>query len=793
MTSLPYSPSPLHVLLQDSPPYCVFRNLERYTTSAQAYRGAFWAPQSSKMMANRAWRCVRHKLYKSPPAGASCEDFDVPPKLLYDVALQDMADSQAVERHRRRHYMPCTLTRVLHDDYPLVVHAAGKHLDELVIRYVDECDLVAGAKAQTGFTLPLAAGDRVEDIYSCGPPVPGGCSQLLVKVAGALLYHLRTVEVDLANPSRTFRSSDVILEPLDSYQLPHAVLGVASGRVLCAGGRLYLFDPLRGVTPHASAPLPFVAGSSSSSVVKIEQTLHPMLSYISRDEQLYTCDLRVPTGATPARLYATPDSSPIESILQHGKRSDHFFLSHGSELSLMDCRYCKQPLSCRALPEAHTHMVFQSGEEMHSSRGASVDVVLGGSSGARQLLMHTLQLERHGGDSDGGDGVDDSILNWCLLSPKFTPFAATAAVLWATRGAPVVDRSSAHVSLAGVALSPLLRRPDDRKVYRRGNRGDDRQSQGGLPDRATTHHAYLLQQSSLGDVYMQRLSLWRSGGREPPPPVQRNLPCGVRARDTDTRARKEAKKAPGLMLVSDTAAADLHRPVASYSRGRYPQTADNFLPAMEEREVLRFDEILVHPSQIAARPRRKKRLALSGYSVNVTLFLTERLRGGPMSLYEAYTYLADISEPRDFPSLQALLDLLRQQQDMQQYLLPFSQQLVSKVCRSDLLQVNVKAGSSDVSCGCAEGLAARVKGDKELSSRLQPCSDRSCLLPHLIMFRLRPSGDGGAVTQPFTYESSEKFMNKKQKQRIAADSQVLLSGDILSSLLKKWDSDKYVQ
>lgn len=241
MSSLPYSPLPRHILQQDSLPFCVFRNKERYATSVDVYRGVLWSPHSSEMMASRAWDCARHKLYNTAASGMHSDD--VPPRILYDVALQDMADTRALERRRQKHYMPSTLKRMLHNDQSLVVHAAGKYLDELIIRYADECDLLAGEKALTGFTLPLGRGGRVEGIYSCGAHAVRDSCRLLVKVAGSVIYHLRTVEVNLVNPSRSFRSTDVILEPRDSYQLPREVLCMCGGpqpMVLCAGGSIRL-------------------------------------------------------------------------------------------------------------------------------------------------------------------------------------------------------------------------------------------------------------------------------------------------------------------------------------------------------------------------------------------------------------------------------------------------------------------------------------------------------------------------------------------------------------------------
>lgn len=222
---------------------------------------------------------------------------------------------------------------------------------------------------------------------------------------------------------------DIILEPVQKWQFPDPILSMtasnamstwSSALILTTGNQLFRWTPLEGFRPASSQqtgphiPQKFLRARSAplhlDERVNMESTLHPMVSFLSVNKYLLSCDMRCPSPVDKV-LSASKD---IRSISQHGSIGHHFLMSSGNKVKLLDTRYASKrvDIASRIVPHGHSVMKFVPGQTF-ADRDSTSEVVLGWCESGDQVMMHS--IEGDAGGAGGNDGLKEQAASYTRL------------------------------------------------------------------------------------------------------------------------------------------------------------------------------------------------------------------------------------------------------------------------------------------------------------------------------------------------------------------------------------------
>lgn len=434
--------------------YCVFRNRARYDNAA---------------LAPRAYKKRRHDVVA---------DFPTSRGVLSAFAREDEAAKATT--------FAKTIASCSHDSMQLVIHSGGKHMDQLLVRHQGSflAPPAAGAE-ELGFSLSIGRGEAILSTALAGSSNWGETAHLL-SVTRSEVIHTKTTRVGDHLPqhdhpcySAKVASSavgsnmrdSVVLEPVQKWQLPDEIVCVDTAKspslslavILAHSGRLYTWNPLEGVahfakTRQLSQP---ASPAEKRTALQVEFSLHPSVVHVVSSQYAYSIDLRQGGGGgSQERPWqsSNPASSRFSSICQHGTNAELVFLAcNAGFVSLYDIRFPKKFVSRCSVPFSHESLAFT-----HLETGGGM--LLGYGSRANQLALHVI----------GNDGNSPAAGAGRFLGAQNA--SSDSSFSWSTTAVPVIDHATPSVFLWGACL---LRHQSN---------------------------VVLLQQSSIGDVYAQRLA-----------------------------------------------------------------------------------------------------------------------------------------------------------------------------------------------------------------------------------------------------------------------------------------------
>lgn len=257
----PFCSNPPHnKLVAVSSPACIFRNRERYRLQGDNAAFDLRAKSDRLRTLDRQTRLCTDAI-----AGAA----GIPTRLLYGSLQLDMQDTAAEHlslEHTR--YLKKTTAAVLqHDDENFIVHAAGRCMDELIMRHTDSLWCVNGPlqnegyysdvgeacddagvgeggrdrdawwsyswrpgrlaeDQEAGFTLPISAGCPIINVEAVGSAAAASTSaQLLVRTTNEVFALKTTSLVESFTDQATGKLRHRRSKSKASLQLPLASLG----------------------------------------------------------------------------------------------------------------------------------------------------------------------------------------------------------------------------------------------------------------------------------------------------------------------------------------------------------------------------------------------------------------------------------------------------------------------------------------------------------------------------------------------------------------------------------------
>lgn len=444
--------------------YCVFRNRARY----------------DKASADEASAGLR--------SGRQLFDFPTPRGIVGAFVREDEAASATAEG--RRQYS--TIASCSHGSSPVVIHSGGKHMDQLLVRHQGSflAPPVAGAE-ELGFSLSIGKGEAILSTALAGSSNWGETAHLL-SVTRSEVIHTKTMRVgdhlpqqDHPRYSAKVTSSavgsnmgdSVVLEPVQKWQLPDEIVCVDTAKspllslavILTQSGKIYTWNPLEGVAHFAKTRQLSQPASPSSSLaneraaLQVEFSLHPSVIHVISSQHAYSMDLRQGGGGGQEHPWQMSSStSCFSSICQHATNAELVFLAcNAGFVSVFDIRFPKKFVSRCSVPFSHESLAFSS---LETGGG----MLLGYAPRASQLALHVI---------DDDVGASNTVDAGRFLTAQHA--ASDSSGSWSTTAVPVIDHATPNVLLWGACL---LR------------------NQSSL---------VLLQQSSIGDVYAQRLTTSR--------------------------------------------------------------------------------------------------------------------------------------------------------------------------------------------------------------------------------------------------------------------------------------------
>ena len=283
----------------------------------------------------------------------------------------------------------------------------------------------------------------------------------------------------------------VLLEPLQMWQLPSEILSMTTftrshysmALALTNDGQLYSWNPTDGVVEFSSSGtvfpgtlwpsrnelatmhcLPTIAYSSS----------HPMVSYASIGSNLLGIDLRLSTKASI--LLSTLDCSvSFSSLCQSDTNGKNMWAcSSDGNVSLIDLRYPKQFIARHSF-DGTVHKSLKALSLMHDD-----DALLLGRT-SDEIFLHTVNVSSR---SEGALPAS-AISHYTAM---FEP-CSESVCSWNTTLVPFADSSTAHADLHGAELLPVPATDCDEE------------------DAEKAGHFLLVHQSSIGDVFAQRVAI----------------------------------------------------------------------------------------------------------------------------------------------------------------------------------------------------------------------------------------------------------------------------------------------
>eukprot|EP01041_Mallomonas_annulata_P009618 gene9618-20000_t len=611
-----------------SPPFAVYRNKERHVFSNTTGNNI----PVANMEAN-AWS---QTLYYKNKLG----EHPIPSYLLFDYIMQDMYLEKGIADSK---YQPVSnsLLGCHHGDENFLTHPSGRDLDQLIIRPVASLMPQNGGDIP-GFTVELS--HPIDQLESAGTSQWNTCSHMLAR-SSTRVTHVRTVRVfdhtthsynDNRHSKGPVEAYDpVILEPLQMWQLPDTILDMSThpsslslAVMLTKHMRLHTWDPIGGISQVIDRPI-FLPAAISPVNPLISFSSHPQVCWLSNAQCVYSIDLRAPPS--PKRIYESP--SAVRGLLQHGRHTDMLLIARDETLDLVDMRYTRCAIGSTILPKVsdgaatRNHMSYHSGESFGIG---STDVVLGYKSTSRQLLLHNLQLQS---TSDDHNLYNEESFTACDLFSLVSTAAASSIsdtndLRWNTTGFPVIDRTGPSASpLIGATILPS-HHSGNRNRNNNGNRNEDenddennnKDNDNDIYKDGVGFRAMLCQQCKTGDVFVQEIRFvsthkrrvkseygMRSGSGsgsvfEELPPVQMELPCGIRCpplptptasnNNSNTNSHSRVVQ-PRLRLRLGTGLGKTLIPpdIGKHRHHRYPLASSSFTPFVDEMSMKRFNLI----------------------------------------------------------------------------------------------------------------------------------------------------------------------------------------------------------
>ena len=441
---------------------------------------------------------LRSQLYGSPPAPWLYHAESIPYVFFRNLEryqiCRDLFRTEGTYRRKG------TVLVCRHEDEPLLLYAGGKCFNEIVVNKGQYCSKIATKKNERLLRLD-SINDQIDKLVLAGTSTWNTVSHVLASCSNNNLYHIRTYN---RNEKNNEKNNDV--ETVSKYQVAGDICDITSAcstpwvnsSILCSGGEIFTWSPSEGVLLK-SITLPLTENKESYRK-SIESSLHPMLSYVSDRSTIYLCDYR----SNSASVLVNMRHADVTALAQLSNKSDNFLVATSNKnLVLMDTRYVKHGLASKLLPDVCTTIKCMSGDD-------HPDVYATFNAESRQIWMHHIDNSLLGMSNHDDPSVRNSRLYWALLTGD-SAAPACDTVKWSCNSFPVVDRSSITHSLWGVDLLPS---PVSTNA-----------------EGARTYDALLVQQSAIGDVYIQKLRVDRD--KNVPTvsalaPIQLSLPCGIR-------------------------------------------------------------------------------------------------------------------------------------------------------------------------------------------------------------------------------------------------------------------------
>ena len=392
---------PVRVLNAQSAPVNVFRNKERYCLDSFATSSSV-GPNAIRA---DAWKggalYAKDRLLEDHIPSYLLHDHLVHAHLFHQTQCFPVDTPDIALPYFRR----STLTSCHHEHRSLLVHAAGRYMDELIVRDTSfmRHQMVTSSSGisndhliqkEGGFTLPLSRGTPVVEVMTTGVTACHSCASLLARTHSEVFY-LRTVNIDDHIPIHYQGSEggfsqhsqqgflnqpgiEIMLEPLQKWQLPTEIASMSSSitawsyaAILGTNGKLFTWNPVGGLIQHSDeemyAPSRLATplhgrGTMESGQINVglvSCTLHPQVLLMSFGTRLRLYDLRTryttTSSSSSSSMHHSP--SPITSIAPH-PLDPHLLVVcdvRGS-VSLMDQKYMNTHISQKTVPEPHNRL-----------------------------------------------------------------------------------------------------------------------------------------------------------------------------------------------------------------------------------------------------------------------------------------------------------------------------------------------------------------------------------------------------------------------------------------------------
>ena len=475
------------------PGHCIFRN--------RARMGLLYDTRKSSVGTRNV---AAHKLEASR-VSAYCREvlceFPLDSRLLRETIVEELVtEDEACGENRYS-----TLTSFTHRGRSMVVHAGGKFMDQLIVRDFDATIVPPSSKSgmeASGFSIGLGRGEAIIDVMLAGKSNWNESSFLLARTRGELFSLKSTALDEFMAETRQPTTPAVIVEPLQKWQFPSELLSLSTfptpplslALALCKDGQLYSWSPVEGVVPYSSPGALFplwpsnredLAALKSSPIIQYS-SFHPMVAYASIGQNIHNIDLRLP-GKEARVLHS--GATACTALCQSDSSGSYLFVgSLDCGISLLDLRYPKQALAQRSFQGvAHKYL--------RVSPLIGNDILLLGKT-AQHIFIHSINISPN----------NSPIFQ---IMSSYQP-CSDVGCCWDTTMVPYPDALNPHVDIRGLDLIPVSRNiqvASECETY---------------PE----HHFMLLHQSSVGDVFAQRVVVNSGRLKQVAPSI---LPSGTTA------------------------------------------------------------------------------------------------------------------------------------------------------------------------------------------------------------------------------------------------------------------------
>jgi WD40 repeat protein len=492
-------------------PRCVHRNGERYEFMSSSSR-------------------VDVGISGAKGYSAYCKEFVLEYPVSSSVLQSTIVeDASASKTQRLPRYSTLTLCKSGSDARSSVIHGGGKYMDQLIIR---DLDSMTEAPSLAAFSLSLGRGEPIVEVHPAGKSNWGNRAHLLARTR-AEIFHVATTRVAQLAPKTRVNAAEskqpmdsVILEPLKKWQLPSEILSLTTsphaseslGCVLASSGQLFTWNLSQGVLPYSSAEKLFPQWPTHLTSLACDPQVcysswHQMVVYAALGPDVLCIDLRTSgkkaACAVPSNTLSS-SSQTISGLCQHKKDGNFIFVACADGTnSVSDLRFPKQCVAerCVQTKDFHESLQFSPLEDTDG-------LLFGRSSRSRHVHLHSIGLSRH----------NPHPLSRFLSS--YQP-ASVATCCWDSTVFPFVDQASPHASLWGAALVPIT---------------PCRPAPADKEEQYPTFQFTMLQQSSLGDIFVQEIHVQERRPVHTSPLFQPDLPCGLAYASTSAKQFIQKKR-----------------------------------------------------------------------------------------------------------------------------------------------------------------------------------------------------------------------------------------------------------